>query len=120
MILALLLLWLVVAVMTAVALRQRFAFFQRLNDLHWQLLVLIDIVAAFAIFWPLYLIGVLAPRPGPWVTISTHCAACALQDRPWAVKAAAVIDVLFFVLTSQRDHCMQSYVRWCAPLGGDA
>lgn len=120
MILAVLLIWCALALATALWLRHRLAAFQRLNDLNWAALVLIDIAAAFVVFWPLYLVGLLAARPLPWTTISTFCAACALQDRGWAVKAAAVIDALFFGLTSQRDHCMKSYVTWCAPLGEGA
>lgn len=110
------LVWLVIAAMTAVSLRHHSAFFQRLNDLHWQALLLIDIVAAFILFWPLYVVGLMAPRPGPWVTISTHCWACSLDGARWAVKAVAAIDALFFVLTSQRDHCAKSYAAWAAPL----
>lgn len=112
--------WLLTAALVAVWLRHRLTFFQRLNDLNWAALVLVDIVAAFVLFWPLYLVGLLAPRPGPWVTISTHCAACSLEDRTWAIKAAVVIDALFFVLTSQRDHCAKSYERWCSPLAPTA
>lgn len=114
---ALSLAYLALALVTAFWLRRRFAFFQRLNDLNWQALLLIDIAGAFLIFWPLYLIGLLDSRPGPWVTISTHCWACSLEGKGWATKTAAAIDALFFVLTSQKDHCAKSYARWCAPLG---
>lgn len=110
--------YLVVALTTAFWLRHLAPFFQRLNDLNWQALVTLDVIAAFVIFWPLYLVGVLRDRPLPWATISTFCAACALQDRPWALKATAAIDALFFVLTSQREHCLKAYARWSAPLAG--
>lgn len=99
----------------AADLRHSFAFFQRLNDLNWQALVLIDIAAAFAIFWPLYLVGLLYERPLPWATISTFCGARAAAGDDWAIKIAAAIDALFFVLTSQRDHCARSYAKWAAP-----
>lgn len=108
--------YLALAGSTGVWLRHRFALFQRMNDFHWAALVLFDIVAAFALFWPLYLIGVLTKRPLPWTTISTFCAACSAEGKPWAAKSAAVINALFFVLTSQRDHCAQSYKHWAAPL----
>lgn len=109
--------YLALALASACWLRHRLVVFQRLNDMNWQTLVLIDIVAAFAIFWPLYVAGILHDRPLPWATISTFCAASALQNRTWAIKAAMAIDALFFVLTSQRDHCAKSYARWAAPMG---
>ena len=108
--------WLLLAALTAIWFRHLSAFFQRLNDLNWQLLLLIDIAVAFVIFWPLYVLGIIAPRPGPWVTISTHCAACALEGQAWAIKAVVVIDALFFVLTGQEKHCAKSLAKWAAPL----
>lgn len=110
--------YLLFALMTAFYLRHHFALFQRLNDMHWQAMVLLDIALAFAIFWPLFLVGVLRDRPLPWATVSTFAASCALAGRGWAAKLAEVIDGVFYILTSQRDHCAKSYVRWSAPLGG--
>ena len=98
-------------------LRQRFGWAQRLNDCNWQAWVLVDIVAAFAIFWPLYLLGVIDDRPGNGLTISGYCGRNALLGHRWAKIAAAMIDWLFFTLTSQRDHCAKAYTRWSDPMG---
>jgi hypothetical protein len=96
-------------------LRHQASVFQRLNDMHWQLLVLIDIIAAFLLFWPLYVARLLKERPLPWATISAIRGGNV--GRPWADRAAALIDAVFFVLTSQRGHCAKSYARWSNPLG---
>lgn len=97
-------------------LRQRFAFAQRLNDANWQLWLLLDIAAAFMIFWPLYVVAILRERPLPWVTISAMCGCYALQGKRWAIAGSWAIDALFLVLTSQRDHCATAYRHWAAPL----
>lgn len=110
-------LYLGLALGNAFWLRHIAGFFQRLNDLNWQALVLVDIGAAFVIFWPLYLVGAMKERPLPWTTISAMCGGNA--GKTWADKAAALIDALFFVLTSQRDHCAKAYAKWCAPMGAD-
>lgn len=104
------------AAVVAKWLRHRGRLFQRLNDLHWQALVLVDIVAAFVIFWPLYLFGLIAERPAPGQTISAMAGGWALQGRGWAIKASVAIDALFFVLTGQRDHCLKAHARWADPL----
>jgi hypothetical protein len=108
--------WIALAVITGKWLRQRVPWFQRLNDFNWQALVLVDVVAAFVIFWPLYLLAVLDDRPLPWSTISTMCGYYALQGKAWAKISASLIDALFFALTGQRGHCLKSYYRWAAPL----
>lgn len=112
--------YLALALATAFGLRHRWAPFQRLNDLNWAALVLIDIVAAFAIFWPVYVIGLLRDRPLPWTTISTMCGCYARQKRLWAEVGELAIDGLFLALTSQSDHCRKSFQAWCAPLGESA
>lgn len=103
-------LWLAVAVLTPFWLRKRFAFCQRLNDVHWGLLVLLDIVVGFAVFNLLWLIAALGDRPRGGETISAFTGRCAQQDKAWAIKLAAAIDALFFVLTSQRDHCLREAI----------
>jgi hypothetical protein len=108
--------YLALALATAFWLRHRWAFFQRLNDLNWQALLLIDIAAAFLIFWPLYLVAILRDRPLPWATISAICGCYTLKGRKWAEKASVAIDALFFVLTSQKHHCAEAYLSWSAPL----
>lgn len=112
--------YLALALATAFRLRKRWAVFQRLNDLNWAALVLIDIVAAFALFWPLFLIGVLRERPLPWTTISTMCGCYARQGKLWAQAGELAIDGLFLALTSQSGHCRKSFDAWRAPLGGAA
>jgi hypothetical protein len=105
------------AVVVAKWLRQRVPWFQRVNDFNWQLLVLVDVVAAFAIFWPLYLLAVIDDRPLPWTTISTMFGYYALQGKAWARIGASLVDPLFLALTGQREHCRLSYVKWASPLG---
>ena len=109
-------LYLAASLALAFWLRQRFGWAQRLNDCNWQAWVLVDIVAAFAIFWPLYLLGVIDDRPGNGLTISGYCGRNALLGHRWAKIAAAMIDWLFFTLTSQRDHCAKAYAKWANPL----
>ncbi len=99
--------YLALAVLTAWRLRRRWALFQRLNDLNWDGLVTLDILAGFAVFGPLYLLGILRVRPEAGETISSFTGRYAAIEAGWAVKLAAAIDALFFVLTSQRDHCLK-------------
>lgn len=111
------LVWAVLAAATAKWLRHWLPWFQRLNDCNWQLLLLVDIIVAFCIGWPLYLLGVLNDRPLAWTTISTMCGYYALQDRAWAKLGSKLIDSLFLVLTEQDQHCLKSYLNWSDPLG---
>lgn len=108
--------YLLFVIATAYGLRLVAPVFQRINDLHWQALVLIDIVAAFVIFWALYVAGIIAERPRSGQTISAICGGGAARGVGWAVKAAALVDALFLVLTSQRAHCDDAYRRWASPL----
>ena len=110
-------LYLAFSIALAFWLRHRFGWAQRLNDMNWQAWVLLDIVAAFLIFWPLYLVGLVDDRPGNGLTISAYCGRSALMGKRWAKMASAVIDQLFLVLTSQSDHCAKAYTRWANPLG---
>ncbi len=102
--------------LTGFYLRHRWAWAQRLNDANWQAWVLADIAAAFVLFWPLYIAGVLHDRPASGQTISTYLGRNAAAGRRWALAAARIIDALFRVLTSQRNHCAKSYARWANPL----
>lgn len=98
-------------------LRHRFGWAQRINDCNWQAWVLLDIVAAFCLFWPLYLMGVIDDRPGNGLTISGYCGRNALLGKRWARIAASFIDRLFLILTSQRDHCRKAFGNWADPMG---
>lgn len=109
-------LYLAASVALAFGLRHIWPPFQRLNDANWQAWVLIDIVAAFLIFWPLYILGLLTDRPGNGLTISGYCGRNAALGHRWARIAAAMIDWLFLALTSQRDHCWNAYAKWASPL----
>ncbi len=113
-------LYIAVSIALAFWLRHHFGWAQRLNDCNWQAWVLLDIVAAFLIFWPLYLVGVVGDRPGNGLTISAYCGRSALMGKRWAKIAAQVIDWPFFILTSQRDHCAKAYTRWANPLGAQS
>lgn len=108
--------YLALSAFVAFWLRHKLAIFQRVNDWNWQAWVLLDIIAAFLIFWPLYLTGLLADRPRNGLTISAYCGRNALMGMRWAKIASAVIDRLFLILTSQSDHCEKAYTRWSNPL----
>ena len=84
--------------------------------MNWQAWVLADIVAAFLIFWPLYILGLVTDRPGNGLTISAYCGRNAMLGKRWAKIASAGIDRLFRILTSQSDHCAKAYARWANPL----
>lgn len=102
--------------LVAFLLRHKLPFFQRVNDWNWQAWVLLDIIAAFLIFWPPYLVGVIDDRPRNGLTVSGYCGRNALMGKRWARVASAVVDRLFLILTSQRDHCVKAYTRWSDPL----
>lgn len=63
-------LYIAVSIALAFWLRHHLGWAQRLNDCNWQAWVLADIVAAFLIFWPIYLVGLVDDRPGNGLTIS--------------------------------------------------
>lgn len=110
-------LYIALSALVAFWLRHHFEWAQRINDFNWQAWVLVDIVAAFAIFWPLYLMGAIDDRPRNGLTVSGYCGRNTLMGKRWAKIASAVIDRLFLILTSQRDHCVKAYTRWSDPLG---
>lgn len=99
------LLYLAFAAVNAFTLRHWLSPFQRLNDVNWQALVLLDIAIAFAATSVLHLVGLYPTRPDPRETISSIVGRYAALGKRWALTAAQVIDSIFFVLTSQRDHC---------------
>ncbi len=78
---------------------------QRLNDVNWMSWVLLDIAIAFAATSVLHLPGLYPTRPDPRETISSIIGRHVLLGKRWASIAAKPIDWIFFVLTSQRDHC---------------
>lgn len=101
----------------AFRLRRQWAWAQRANDANWRLLTLIDEVAAFLIFVPLWVFGLFPRRPMVGDTISSLCWAGELAGVRWCVPLRLAIDALFRVLTSQRDHCRAAYASWANPLG---
>lgn len=112
--------WLALAIATAFWLRHRFTPFQRLNDFNWACLVLADILAGFVLFWLAYLAFLIDVRPPAGVTISAFCGWQADEGRRWAIIARTLIDGLFRLLTSQRDHCGKAFISWRAPLARKA
>lgn len=103
--------YLALALITAFRLRHKSAFFQRLNDINWDALVTLDILIGFVVFAPLYLLGILKERPDPGMTISCFAGRNAALGKGWAEKLAAAIDALFFIITSQRDHCAKEAAK---------
>lgn len=110
-------LYLLAAISNAWWLRNRWAWAQRANDCNWQAWVLLDIVAAFCLFWPPYIGNVIKDRPPPGITISAFVGWQASKKRRWALVAARIIDLPFFILLSQSDHCAKEYAKWADPLG---
>lgn len=98
--------YLALAIINAFWLRHRAPIFQRLNDVNWQALVLIDICWAFGISGPLYVARIYPDRPDPRETISSIIGRHMLAGARWAWLAAKPIDWIFLILTSQRDHCL--------------
>jgi hypothetical protein len=116
--------WLALYLITAIAnawrLRRLWAWAQRVNDCNWRLLTLIDEVAAFLIFVPLYAFALYPRMPMVGDTISSLSWAGELADVRWCRWLQIAIDALFRVLTSQRDHCEKAHAKWANPLGAMA
>ena len=104
-------LYLAFAIANAFWLRRRLALLQRLNDLNWQALVLIDVALAFPIFWTGYVAGLLKTRPAPLATLSALCGFYAARGVLAARIGAMAIDRVFFTLTSERDHCAREAAK---------
>lgn len=104
----------------AFRLRQRWAWAQRVNDCNWRLLTLIDEVAAFLIFVPLYAFALYPRMPMVGDTISSLSWAGEMAGVRWCQWLRIAIDALFRVLTSQQDHCAKAHAKWANPLGAMA
>lgn len=102
----------------AFRLRQRWAWAQRVNDANWRLLTLINEVAVFLLFVPLYALGLYPRMPLVGDTISSLCWAGELAGLRWCRWLRIGIDALFHLLTSQLHHCEKAYAKWANPLGG--
>lgn len=100
-------LYLIFAVITAFWLRRLHPVFQRLNDFHWGFLVLVDIMVGFVFLGVLFVAGVIPARPMNGETISSFAG-----RHPWAQPLEVAIDTIFFVLTSQKDHCAKEAAKW--------
>lgn len=83
---------------------------RRLGAVALAWLVLIDCVACTAWLSPLYLVG-LADRPSGRQLISAYVGAAAINGRRWGLRAAAVIDRLFWW---SPDHCRACFRRYGA------
>ncbi|MFA7597666.1 MAG: hypothetical protein WCY92_15065 [Novosphingobium sp.] len=101
-------------------LRQRFAICQRMNDVNWRILTLIDEVGAFAIFTPLYVLGLFPRMPMVGDTISSLAWAGELAGVRWCAPLRIAIDALFRLLTSQRHHCHDAWAKWADPMAASA
>lgn len=108
--------WWIVQAFVISSLRKTCGFFQRINDANWQALIVVDIVVAYFIFWPLYLVYILPSRPLPWATISATCGYYAREGKRWSIASAKIIDFIFLKVTGEKDHCDKSYINWSAPV----
>ena len=104
------------SILCAFRLRSNIPFAQRITDFNWQVLVLIDIIAAFVIFAPFYVIGLVDHHPGNGQTISSFSYRNHIQDKMWAAVMVTLIDKLFHITTSQENHCEKAYNSWIEPL----
>ncbi|MEZ5688697.1 MAG: hypothetical protein R3E21_07960 [Caenibius sp.] len=100
-------------------LRHRAPIFQRLNDVNWLALVLIDISVAFCLFGLLYILSIYQERPDPRETLSSVVGRHAIAGKRWATWAASAIDWIFLILTSQRDHCLKEALKHMEKSYGD-
>lgn len=50
-------------------------------------------------------------RPDPDETISAYCGRGALRGRRWGRVFSAPIDLLFHILTGEKDHCLRAGAR---------
>lgn len=116
--------WLLPYVLASIAnafwLRHGCAWAQRANDANWRVLTLVDELGAFLLFVPLYVFGLYPRMPMVGDTISSLCWAGELAGARWCVPLRLGIDLLFRLLTSQRDHCRSAYAKWANPLGAVA
>lgn len=103
------------SILCAFKLRSYIPFAQRITDFNWQVLVLIDIVAAFLIFAPFYVAGFIKALPGNGQTISSYSYRNHMAGKPWASVAVILIDKLFHITTSQEKHCEKAYNSWIQP-----
>lgn len=104
------------SVLCAFKWRASISFAQRITDFNWQVLVLIDIIAAFLIFAPFYVTGFIKTLPGNGQTISSYSYRNHMAGKAWASVAVVLIDKLFHVITSQENHCEKAYNSWIEPL----
>ena len=104
------------AISVAFWLRHRWAWAQRVNDCNWRLLTLIDEVAAYPLFAPLYALGLYPRRPMVGDTISSLCWWGEQAGASWCRPLRRAIDLLFRLLTSQRDHCRKAWEAWANPM----
>ncbi len=113
-------LYIALSLLLAFVLRQRWAWAQRANDANWRAITLADELAAFLIFVPLHAIGLFPIRPSVGDTISSLSWAGEQFGLRWCRPVRRAIDALFWLLTSQRDHCRKAYAKWANPLGAQS
>lgn len=109
--------YLIFSIINASFLRKYFKFAQRINDVNWQLLVLIDIIVAFFLFGPFYILGWVTELPGDGQTISSYLYRNSIKNKTWANLSVKIIDKIFNVLTGQEYHCKKAYEDWTNPSG---
>lgn len=113
---ALILAYIAQAVAVAFWLRHIWAWAQRVNDCNWRLLTLLDEVAAYPLFAPLYAVGWYPRRPMVGDTISSLLWFGEISGARWCRPLRRAVDTLFRLLTSQRDHCRKAWLNWANPM----
>lgn len=99
--------WLAFGIINAKWFRKKSNVLQRINDIHWGFLVTFDILMAFLIFSPLYLLRIIDERLYTGETISSFTGRNIILGKIWAKILGKVIDTIFLVLVNQEDHCLK-------------
>lgn len=109
--------YLTFSIINASFLRKYLKVAQRINDVNWQLLVLIDIIVAFFLFGPFYILGWVTELRGDGQTVSSYSYRNAIKGKSWAIISVRIIDKVFNMLTGQQEHCKKAYEDWTNPNG---
>lgn len=84
------------------------ALLSRIARFNWSVLICIDQLGQ-TLFVGLWWVATSRGHcPDPDETISAYVGRGMLREKIWARFFGAMIDTLFFVLTGQRNHCVQS------------
>lgn len=87
-------------------------FIQRLKIALVAIFLVVDVTLLLLLTIPFYLLGFTEELPCPRETISARLGRHALQGRAYAIILSMPIDLLFFVLGIEADHCKASALAY--------